>query len=328
MSKASNGTISTSGMASGQSLAGWDRPKTPGTSACPFFVEVEGKLFAFAHDARQRDRVPFLAQEIDQGRGIGLFADRDKSGDHSGGRKRYRGDEVPRHAPSRVGRRDPQRGTAGQGFLPHGLLASGDHHGGANTHQKQKWAGPPTPLEYGSSRACSCRWAPCVRDHDPGQEQLPMSTIKAPGYRIPDARSSTRPAANLGSRDPRGNALDANGGLFQQLADAGFGFFQGFRAIRELWLSTMQSRVRARPTWRVRRKARRSRQGPPSTGAAHRRPGPRRMREPAPACRTFAPVPAGDLPGRRHRRLGSSAHSPPLRPMAYATSPLRLRFPS
>src|SRR5882672_3384010 len=54
-------------------------------------------------------------------------------------------------------------------------------------------AGPPSPLEYGSSRACKCRWAPYVRDHDPGQGQLPVSTIKAPGYRIPDARGSTRP---------------------------------------------------------------------------------------------------------------------------------------
>ena len=53
--------------------------------------------------------------------------------------------------------------------------------------------GPPSPLEYGSSRACKCRWAPYVRDHGPGQGQLPVSTIKAPGYRIPDARGSTRP---------------------------------------------------------------------------------------------------------------------------------------
>jgi len=56
-----------------------------------------------------------------------------------------------------------------------------------------RWAGPPSPLEYGSSRACKCRWAPYDQDHDPGQGQLPVSTIKAPGHRLPDARSSTRP---------------------------------------------------------------------------------------------------------------------------------------
>src|SRR5438874_200002 len=68
------------------------------------------------------------------------------------------------------------------------------------------WAGPLSPLDTGSSRACKCRWAPYVRDHDPGQGQLPVSTIKAPGHRIPDARSRTRPTPKLGSHAKLRNA--------------------------------------------------------------------------------------------------------------------------
>src|SRR3954462_2257726 len=36
---------------------------------------------------------------------------------------------------------------------------------------------------YWISWACKCRWASCIRNHGPGQGQLPMSTIKAPGHR-------------------------------------------------------------------------------------------------------------------------------------------------
>jgi len=54
---------------------------------------------------------------------------------------------------------------------------------GTQAMRKQRWAGPPSPLEHGSSRACKCRWAPYDQDHDPGQGQLPVSTIKAPGHR-------------------------------------------------------------------------------------------------------------------------------------------------
>src|SRR5262249_40690866 len=54
--------------------------------------------------------------------------------------------------------------------------------------------GTASAVGGGSSRACKCRWAPYVRGHDPRQGQLPVSTIKAPGHRIPDARSSTRPS--------------------------------------------------------------------------------------------------------------------------------------
>ncbi len=60
-------------------------------------------------------------------------------------------------------------------------------------HESLKWTGPPPPLDVGSSRACKCRWAPYVRNHGLGQGQLPVSTIKAPGHRSPDARGSTRP---------------------------------------------------------------------------------------------------------------------------------------
>lgn len=59
----------------------------------------------------------------------------------------------------------------------------------------------------GSSRACKCRWAPCVRGHDPGQGQLPVSTIKAPGYHAPDARGSTCPGTNVGGPARPGNVL-------------------------------------------------------------------------------------------------------------------------
>src|SRR5580692_3954206 len=33
----------------------------------------------------------------------------------------------------------------------------------------------------GSSRACRCRWAPYSQDHDPGQGQLPVSTLRPLG---------------------------------------------------------------------------------------------------------------------------------------------------
>ena len=81
-----------------------------------------------------------------------------------------------------------------------------------------KWAGPLSPLDFGSSRACKRRWAPYVRDHDPGQGQLPVSTIKAPGHRIPDARSRTRPSVNLGVPRAVRNGPAAEAMQFRNLA--------------------------------------------------------------------------------------------------------------
>jgi len=53
-----------------------------------------------------------------------------------------------------------------------------------------------------------CRWAPYVRGHGPGQGQLPVSNIKAPGHRYPDARGSTCPPINVGG--------EATGGKYGQ----------------------------------------------------------------------------------------------------------------
>ena len=86
------------------------------------------------------------------------------------------------------------------------------------------WAGPLSPLDTGSSRACKCRWAPYVRDHDPGQGQLPVSTIKAPGHRFPDVRSSTRPITKLGSRAELRNAP---GGAMHEVSIALAPFLKG-----------------------------------------------------------------------------------------------------
>src|SRR5438105_14778716 len=72
--------------------------------------------------------------------------------------------------------------------------------------EREKADGTASAVGFGSSRACKCRWAPYVRDHDPGQGQLPVSTIKAPGHRIPDARSRTRPITKLGSHAELRNA--------------------------------------------------------------------------------------------------------------------------
>ena len=82
---------------------------------------------------------------------------------------------------------------------------------------RKKWAGPLSPLDIGSSRACKRRWAPYVRDHDPGQGQLPVSTIKAPGHRIPDARSRTRPLINLGALGSVRNGLGGRSLAIPQL---------------------------------------------------------------------------------------------------------------
>jgi len=68
--------------------------------------------------------------------------------------------------------------------------------------------GTAAAVGIGSSRACKCRWAPYTRSHDLGQGQLPVSTIKAPGHRIPDARGSTRPIPTLGVCELCGNVFE------------------------------------------------------------------------------------------------------------------------
>ena len=90
--------------------------------------------------------------------------------------------------------------------------------------------GTAIAVGLGSSRACKRRWAPYVRDHDPGQGQLPVSTIKAPGHRLPDARSSTRPQGNLGFREALRNGLHSQCRLFQRISSAAIRFLQGFRS--------------------------------------------------------------------------------------------------
>jgi len=121
----------------GPILAGLGQAEHPRHQGCTRAVEVEGELFAFAHHARQGDGVPFLAQQVDQRRGVGLFPDRHKGRNDGSGRQGDGGDEVPRHAPGCVGRRQPQGGPTGQRLLPHGLLAGGnDHEGGCTQNEK------------------------------------------------------------------------------------------------------------------------------------------------------------------------------------------------
>src|SRR5438105_3336470 len=69
--------------------------------------------------------------------------------------------------------------------------------------------GTASAVGFGSSRACKCRWAPYVRGHGPGQGQLPVSTIKAPGHRFPDARGSTHPLESLGVPHPYRKFVEA-----------------------------------------------------------------------------------------------------------------------
>src|SRR5437868_1100472 len=95
--------------------------------------------------------------------------------------------------------------------------------------------GTASAVGFGSSRACSCRWAPYVRGHGPGQGQLPVSTIKAPGHRFPDARGSTHPPDTLGAAHPLRNiaeascrSVDDENRLFFQLREALRQFFTAF----------------------------------------------------------------------------------------------------
>src|ERR1700679_1029620 len=65
--------------------------------------------------------------------------------------------------------------------------------------------GTASTVGIGSSRACMCRWAPYDRNHGSGQGQLPVSTIKAPGHRYPDAWGSTRPSTKVGAKASKRN---------------------------------------------------------------------------------------------------------------------------
>ena len=95
--------------------------------------------------------------------------------------------------------------------------------------------GTATAVGCGSSRACKCRWAPYIRGHGPGQGQLPVSTIKAPGHRIPDARGSTHPCESLSVphavrniAEPFGRSVDDENRFFFQFRDAPHQFFSAF----------------------------------------------------------------------------------------------------
>ena len=100
---------------------------------------------------------------------------------------------------------------------------------------KARVAAPRRAVEAGKSlQTWLTRWAPCGRDHDPGQEQLPMKMIKVPGIEASDeSRSKTRrhqfrrgsahaqgPCSRCFRRDPFGQRLDAPRGGVERLRGA------------------------------------------------------------------------------------------------------------
>src|ERR1700733_1827925 len=85
----------------------------------------------------------------------------------------------PATQPASVCERNESLSAADAGAL------GGRLKGGHGERYRMKEAdGTASTVGTGSSRAYSCRWAPCSQDHDPGQGQLPVRKLRPLGIAI------------------------------------------------------------------------------------------------------------------------------------------------